>query len=242
MKHNHNCPLCASPLHSVGQSLLCRGCGWNKVNNGSTQKKLQNRISKGVLAVGVSLMLALIYVGHFGAYSVKVLPLKIQQLTGGLDSASHARLIQICTDLKQYDCMEKAHLSYFHSSRDVKVLEKLARLQSQRNKPGEALKTYHLYFQNKGQDFKAAYSYARLLETKGQKKLALKYYRYALSAGAGDTLRVSVMRSYIRFLVAEGKTYRAKRELAKIRPRIKKSSALVQQEYSRWQAQVKRRG
>ncbi len=239
----HTCPLCASPLRSVGQSLLCASCGWNKVLNGTAQKKLQNHISKGVLAAGISLMLALVYVGHFGVYSVKILPLKIQALAGGLNSDSHTRLVDICADLKQYDCVEKAHLSYFHSSGDVKVLEKLARLQNQRNKPGEAQKTYHLYFQNKGRDFKAAYHYARLLESRGQKNQALKYYKYALSAGTTDsTLRVSVMRAYISFLVAEGKTHKAKRELAKIQPRIKKSSALIQQEYSRWQAQVKRRG
>lgn len=232
--------MCASPTRMIGHSICCSGCGWNKVLNQSAQAHLQKHIAKGVLAAGLALMFAVIYVGHFGAYSLKILPLKVQQWTSQLDKSSHARLVGTCLQLKQYDCVEKAHQSYFHSSRDVEILSELAAFQTKRNKKGEALQTYQLYFKNKGRGFKPAYHYARLLEEQGQNQAALKYYEYALHTGATNQLRVSVMRAYINFLVESGKAQKARFELAKLKNRVKNSSALVQQEYSRWQAQVRK--
>ena len=119
----------------------------------------------------------------------------------------------------------------------MKILAKLGEFQYRRNRLESASKTYKEYFTKKGSSVKAAYNYARILEKQGQVEFALSYYQYALNARP-NTVQITVMRAYINLLVKSGQVNKARQELVKFKPILKRSGSLVQQEYERWQKQT----
>ena len=231
-----NCPVCGSKLNKAGHTLFCK-CGWSKSLNKKIQMTIQKNIAKNIFIAGFGLMVAAVYIGHWGTASFTIAPLKISQWTGQLNKDSFSRLKNICMSLKKYDCVEKAHTSFFKSSGDLEILEQLGDLQYRRKKLSQADKTYNQYFTKKGNSVKAAYNYARILEKQGKTDAALSYYKYALKARPG-TIQVTVMRSYIDLLVKSGQSVKAKQELLKLKPILKRVGSLVKQEYDRWNKQV----
>ena len=169
-----------------------------------------------------ALMGLVVYLGNWGSSSIKIAPLKVQQWTGQLNEQSFSRLTETCMKLKKYNCVEKAHSSFFHSSSDLKVLEQLGEFQYRRKKLSKASATYNKYFTKKGNSIKAAYNYARILEEQKQVKHALSYYEYALKAQP-NTVQITVMRSYINLLVKTGQVNKAKQVLAQFKPLLKRS-------------------
>ena len=231
-----NCPVCGSKTKKAGHTLFCK-CGWSKSLNKNTEMIIQKNIAKNIFIAGLAVMLFAMYLGHWGSASLKIAPLKISQWTGNLNNHSFTQLTDICTRLKKYDCVEKAHVSFFKSSGKLEILEQLGDFQLRRNKLNEADKTYNQYFTHKGNSVKAAYNYARILEKAGKIDAALSYYKYALEARPG-TIQVTVMRSYIDLLVKSGQRSKAKQELLKLKPLLNRVGSLVKQEYNRWNKQV----
>lgn len=231
-----NCPVCGSKTEKAGKTLFC-SCGWSKSFNQKGEMKVQKNISKGIFIVGLSLMGLVVYLGSWGSASLKIAPLKAKQWTGQLNEQSFSHLSEICLKLKKYNCVEKAHSSFFRSSGDLKVLEQLGEFQYRRKKIKEAALTYNKYFTQKGKSIKASYNYARILEEQGKVKFALSYYEYALKARP-NTVQVTVMRSYINLLVKSGQVGKARQVLAKFKPLLERSSSLVKQEFKRWSKQV----
>ncbi|MYE07719.1 MAG: hypothetical protein F4X95_03085 [Oligoflexia bacterium] len=231
-----NCPVCGSKANKAGHTLFCK-CGWSKSLNKKTEMMIQKNIVKNIFIAGFGLMALAMYLGHWGSASLKIAPLKISQWTGQLNKDSFTKLSDICASLKKYDCVEKAHISFFRSSGNLEILEQLGDFQYRRKKFNQANKTYNQYFTNKGNSVKAAYNYARILEKAGNTEAALSYYKYALEARPG-TIQVTVMRSYIDLLVKSGQRNKAKQELLKLKPLLSRVGSLVKQEYNRWNKQV----
>ena len=231
-----NCPVCGSQVKKAGNTLFC-DCGWHKSMNKKKEMKIQNKIAKGIFVTGLGLMGFVIYCSHWGPSSFSIVPLKARQWTGTLNESSFSNLKNLCMSMKKYNCVEKAYKSYFRSSGDLKVLEELGDFQYRRKRFDHASKTYAKYFTKKGNSVKAAYNYARILEAQGQTDYALSYYQYALKARPG-TIQITVMRAYIDLLVKSGQVNKARRELLKLKPMIKRAGSLVQQEYDRWKKQT----
>ena len=231
-----NCPVCSGRLNKAGHTVFC-GCGWHKSLNQKQQARVQHKISKGVFVAGVALMGLIVWFNNWGSSSISIVSLKAGQLTGQMNEESFSKMKNICMRLKKYDCVEEAHKSFYHAKGDLKTLEQLGDFQYRRKRFDEAANTYGEYFQKKGTDVKSAYNYARILENKGQTDFALSYYQYALKARPG-TVQVTVMRSYIDLLVKSGQSDKAKAELLKLKPILKRAGSLVQQEYDRWQKQI----
>lgn len=231
-----NCPVCGSKIKKAGNTLFCE-CGWHKSMNKKQEMKVQNKIAKGIFIAGLGLMSFIVYFSHWGSSSFTILPLKVRQWTGQLNEQSFSKLTNVCMSMKKYNCVEKAHNSFFHSSDDLKILEQLGDFQYRRKRFNQAAKTYKQYFTRKGKSVKAAYNYAHILEVQGQTDFALSYYEYALKARPG-TVQVTVMRSYIDLLVKSGQVSKAKQELLKLKPLLKRAGSLVQQEYDRWKKQT----
>ena len=234
--NNTNCPICGSQIKKAGNTLFC-DCGWNKSMNKKQEMKIQNKIAKGIFVAGLGLMGFIVYFSHWGSSSFSIVPLKAHQWTGTLNENSFSSLKKICMSMKKYNCVEQAHNSFFRSSGDLKVLEELGDFQYRRKRSDQASKTYAQYFRNKGNSVKAAYNYARILEAQGQTDFALSYYQYALKARPG-TVQVTVMRAYIDLLVKSGQVNKARQELLKLKPLLKRAGSLVQQEYDRWTKQT----
>lgn len=235
-----NCKLCSSQIKLIGHNLICSNCGWHKQSHTKVSDDRQKQVAQRMAIAGIILMGLFSYVGYFGSHSVEIIPLKVKQVTNSLNENSHNKLVKICMKLKQYDCVEKAHTSYFASSRNLEVLSTLGSFQFRRNKLKEASLTYSRYFELKGKDFRTAYNYARTLEKLGQTNKALKYYEYSIYSKSVNKLHVTAMRDYINLLVTSNQTHKAQQALIKLQPSIQNASALVQQEYSRWQERVKR--
>ena len=234
--HIINCPVCGSKVNKAGHTLFCK-CGWSKSFNKKAETKIQHKITKSIVIAGIGIMGAIVYIGNWGPSSIKIAPLKIRQWTSQLDTQSFTNLKNICMSLKKYDCVEKAHSSFFKSSGDLKVLEQLGDFQYRRKRFNQAYKTYSQYFTRKGKSVKAAYNYARILEQLGQTEFALSYYKFALSVQPG-VIQVTVIRSYIDLLVKSGQSNKARQELMKLKPLLKRAGSLVQQEYKRWEKQT----
>ena len=231
-----NCPNCGAKINKTGNTLHCQ-CGWSKSLNQAKEKQIQHKIAKNIFLSGIVLMGFVIYLGNWGSSSLSIVPLKARQWTGQLNESSFKKLTSLCGQLKKYNCVESAHKSFFSSSKNLRVLEKLGEYQYRRNKVAEASKTYKEYFTKKGSSVKSAYNYARILEKQGQVEFALSYYQYALKARP-QTVQVTVMRAYINLLVKSGQVNKAKQELAKFKPILKRAGSLVQQEYARWHKQT----
>ncbi len=233
---NINCPLCGLEIKKAGKTLFCK-CGWSKSCNEKLQKLIQKKIAKNIFLAGLGLMGGIIYLSYWGSASIKIIPLKVSEWTGQLNEKSFSSLKNICMNLKKYDCVENAHKSFFKSSGKMEILEQLGDFQYRRKKFSQASNTYNRYFSQKGNSVKAAYNYARILEEMGDTGSALSYYRYALKARPG-VIQITVMRSYIDLLVKSGQKYKAKQELLKLKPILKRADSLVKQEYNRWKKQV----
>ena len=237
MKHFTNCPLCSNQLKKVGQTVSC-SCGWSKSFNQAGHNNIQTSIVKKALLTGVAIFSLFIHISQWGGSSLAIMPLKAQQWSGFLSKNSYTRLQEICMSMKKYDCVESAHRAYYQASQDLEVLSELGNFQFRRSRFAEAGQTYKLYFQNKGQDVKSAYNYARILEKQGLKDHALSYYKYAIKSRP-DTLQISVVRAYINLLVKEGQVSQARQELRLMHDSVQRAGDLVQQEYQRWQKQVR---
>ena len=231
-----NCPNCGNKIKKTGNTLHCQ-CGWHKSLNQTKERQIQNKIAKNIFIAGLTLMGFVVYVGNWGSASLTIMPLKARQWTGTLNEKSFQKLTSLCLQLKKYNCTENAHRSFFRSSNDMKILAKLGEFQYRRNRLESASKTYKEYFTKKGSSVKAAYNYARILEKQGQVEFALSYYKYALNARP-NTVQITVMRAYINLLVKSGQVNKARQELVKFKPILKRSGSLVQQEYERWQKQT----
>ena len=234
--NNINCPVCGAKLNKAGHTLFCK-CGWHKSLNKKQQMAIQKHITKGILIAGFGLMSSIMYVGNWGSHSLSIIPLKARQWTGQLNTNSFNKLKNICMELKKYNCVESAHSSFFRASNKLEVLEQLGEFQYRRKKFDSAGKTYNQYFTKKGRSVKSAYNYARVLEKQGHVDSALSYYKYALSVRA-NTVQITVMRAYIDLLMKAGQQSKAKAELLKFKPILKRSGSLVQQEYDRWSKKV----
>ncbi len=239
MNNIFNCPLCDSQVQRAGNTVSCR-CGWYKSFNQVGMRKIQKSVVTLMLMAGFVFMGALVYLNQWGSSSFSIISLKARQWTGSLDKNSHKRLVNICMRLKKYSCVEDAHWSYYRSSQDLSILHTLGEFQSRRSLMKSAGNTYKMYFDRKGRGVKPAYNYAQILEKLGHTQHALNYYQYALKEKS-DTIQISVLRAYIKLLVKEGLLVKARHELKKFQSVIKRSTALVQQEYRIWQKQAQAR-
>ena len=227
-----HCPICGSKTKSAGHTVFCQ-CGWHKSLNQAQKKQVQKIIIKNLILAGFFIMGSFFYISEWGTASLSIVPLKARQWTGLLNQNSYEDLKSICLKLKKYDCVEKAHLSYFHSSKNLEVLHALGEFQYRRGLLNEAKQTYTMYFTQKGTSIKAAYIYAKVLEKAGQHQSALEYYLYALKAQP-NVAQVTVMKSYINLLKLMGQHQKAEIELKKFQSLVKKSTSLVQNNFKNW--------
>ena len=234
--HFLNCKVCGSVLQKSGRTMICK-CGWNISFNRKALNKKNGSVIRGIALTSLGIMMGFAYLGSWGSSSLKIIPLKVQELTGSLNKQSFENLRQICFNLKKYSCVESAHQSFFNSSKDINVLHQLGEFQIRKKDFNAALQTYKRYFQLEGKDIKAAYNFAKLLEKAGNKSSAEEYYKFALTVKP-DVVQVTVMRAYINFLVNTGQIDKAKKELQDFKPLLDRAGAVVKQEYSRWQKKV----
>ena len=192
-----NCPRCGLQTKKLVNTWICT-CGWTHSN--------KKEASQTPVIVGLFLVFSLLSVGlfHFfqwGSHGFSIL------------FAGQGDKIEICKDLKKYDCVEKAYQALFEQNGDIKILEELGELQFKRKKFEEAKSTYTLYFSKEGKSYKSAYYYAHSLSQTGDLSTAIQYFDSILKSNP-NVLMVTIMESYLQILVSNNRHSKAKEVLA----------------------------
>lgn len=191
------CPRCGSNAERVSNTLICK-CGWtySKKEEASQALVIFSMVLVFSLTAG-----ALFHFFQWGSYGLKIF------------FASLDEKVEICMDLKKYDCVEKNYLRLFQTTNDIQFLEELGELQFKREKFAEASETYGLYFSKKGQSYKAAYYYAHSLVKMGDLDLAIQYFD-SIIRSRPHVLMLTVMESYLEILVAHKRIKKAREILS----------------------------
>ena len=146
-----NCPRCGNPTEQISNTLICK-CGW------SYSKKTESSEKTVIFGMILTFTLLAGFLFHFfqwGSHGFSIL------------FADSNKKVEICMNLKKYDCVEKNYTKLFQKTNDLNFLEKLGEFQFKREKFSEAENTYKLYFSKEGKSYKAAYYYAHSLAKTG---------------------------------------------------------------------------
>ena len=209
----NNCPRCGSQVERVSQTLFCK-CGW------TYSKKKES--SQSVVIIGMIMVFtltagALFHFFQWGSHAFGIL------------FASPSEKIEICMDLKKYDCVEHNYLAVYEKTGDISFLEELGEIQFKREKFSEAKQTYSRYFSSEtATSYKAAYYYAHSLAKTGDIENAIKYFDIILR-NKPHVLMVTVLESYLEVLVSNNRIRKAKELLAKLSKDNKNATETVSQ-------------
>lgn len=205
----NQCPRCGGGLKSAGQTVFCR-CGWSKskTNYSSTvQKKVVSTMFfSSCLFLGI-----MFYFFQWGSHGLSII------------TADSKQKLEICMDLKKFECVKKSYERLFEETGDVKFLSELGQLQFRRGQYEEAKKTYSRYFAKGGNNYRAAHYYAHSLVQTNNLDDAIVYFESILKSSQ-NTLMVTVVESYLDVLVSNNRLKKAKEVLARMKKMTKHSA------------------
>lgn len=216
-----NCPRCGNQVNQVSNTLICK-CGWTYSKSEETS---QGPVILGMILTCTLVAASLFHFFQWGSYGFKVF------------FATPAEKLEICMDLKKYDCVENNYEKLFQSTSDIKHLEELGEFQFKREKFQEATQTYKLYFAQKGQSYKAAYYYAHSLAKTGELDSAIQYFDSILRSKP-QVLMVTVMESYLEVLVSNNRIGKAREILTWIN-KANKGAVNTSDQIAAWKRKFK---
>jgi len=218
MEINKVCPRCGQVSSQVGQTYICK-CGWSlsKKNRESSQ----NSVVLSLFFVATFIVAALFHLFQWGEHGLSILV------------ADHDKKIEICLELKKYDCAEKSLFTLFQETGELTHLEQLAEMQFKRENYTHSSKSYQMYFAKGGQSYKAAYYYAHSLVKINQVDSAIQYFDSILRSKP-QVLMITVVDSYLNVLVSHDKIGKAKEVLSWVK-RVNKDSLNTQDEIKKWE-------
>lgn len=188
-----NCPRCGNITEQVSNTLICK-CGWTYSKEEDASQKT---VVFGMILVFTLTAGSLFHFFQWGSYGFSVF------------FAKPDKKVEICMELKKYDCVEKSYERLYQTTGDINTLEELAEFRFKREKFVEAEKAYRLYFSQKGQSYKAAYYYAHSLAKTGDIESAIQYFDSILRSKP-HVLMVTIMESYLEVLVSYNRIGKAK--------------------------------
>lgn len=192
-----NCPRCSAIPEKVSNTLICK-CGWTYSKK---EEASQNTVILGMVLVFTLVAGSLFHFFQWGSHGLSIF------LAGPADK------IEICMDLKKYDCVEQNYEKLFQTTNNLDYLEELGEFQFKREKFSSAEKTYRLYFSKEGKSYKAAYYYAHSLAKTGDIESAIQYFDSILRSKP-HVLMVTIMESYLEVLVSHNRIGKAKEILS----------------------------
>jgi len=215
------CPQCqqnVSEERAQSAVIVCNHCGFTQNTlEGEMDKQHDNRFMKVVL-IGAAIGLAtFIHFVHWDVYSFSILPLKAKQWTGTASSEDLRLIAKICMERMRYSCAENALIGVTEKdATDLDSVFQLGELQRKTGKQDAAITTFQQYFSRGGNSAEAAYSLARLFETRGNTKDASDYYARALLAKP-DVLQITVVQAYVAMLMKNGQSKEAAQLIEDVR-------------------------
>ncbi len=211
------CPRCNNQTEQVSNTFICK-CGWSY-----STKKTESSEKHIILGMVFAVTLIAVCLFHFfqwGSHGFSVI------------LAEPNKKVNICMDLKKYDCVEKNYTKLFQKTGDLTFLEKLGELQFKRGKFDESEKTYQMYFSKNGKSYKAAYYYAHSLAKVENIEGAIQYFDSILRSKP-QVLMVTIMESYLEILVSHNRINKAK-EVLSWANKVNKGSANTLNQIEAW--------
>ena len=204
--------------NKVGQTYICQ-CGWSLSKN--SEKSSQKPIIMSLFFIATFIAAALFHFFQWGEHGVSIL------------FANNEKKVEICLDLKKYNCAENTYFKIFKETGDIDRLEELAEMQFKREKYSDSEKSYQMYFANGGESFKAAYYYAHSLAKNNQIDSAIKYFDSILRSKP-EVLMITVVESYLEILVSHNKLGKAKEVISWMK-KVNRNSANTQDDIKKWE-------
>ena len=223
MELNKACPRCGSVAKKVSKTYICQ-CGWT-LNVDTESKKSQARTAVALLCSASFLTVTFFHFFQWGGHGFSIL------------FADSVKKVAICSELRKYDCVEKAYYASFNKTGDLKYLEELGEMQFKREKYSESEGTYKLYFAKGGDSFKAAYYYAHILSKNNQVDSAIQYFDTILRSKP-HALMITVMDSYIDILISHRRGDKAKEVLSWVK-KTNPGATNIQSDLERWESKIK---
>ena len=193
----NQCPRCNLKLKKAGHTYIC-DCGWVYSKK---EEASQFYVITGLVLSFVFIAGTLFHFFVWGSHGFQI-------IFAGANSK-----LEICMNLKKYDCVEKNYQTLFSQTGDLKYLEELGELQFKREKFQDSKKTYELYFSKEGRAYKSAYYYAHSLAKTGDLEMAIQYFDSILKSNP-SVLMVTIMESYLQILISNNRIEKAKEVLA----------------------------
>ena len=218
------CQRCGNATKKVNKSQIC-SCGWSYREKDSSAEK---KIFLIMLGVTVALMGLFLHFFQWGQHSFSVL------------FADNSKKVQICMELKKYDCIEKAYENLYKETEDAHFLAELGKLQFRREKYVESRETYGLYFSKGGEGYEASYYYAHSLAKTNHIDSAIQYFESILRSKP-NVVMVTVVESYLDVLTEHGRLKKAQEVLLWIK-KVSKDSITMADQIKNWEKKFKIKG
>ena len=216
-----NCPICHSFVERVGDTLICK-CGWTYSKKSDSS---QAAVIFGMIFVFILIAGSLFHFFQWGSHGLDIL------------FAGPDKKIEICMDLKKYDCVEKNYTKLFEMTNEKDLLARLGELQFKREKFIDAEKSYRLYFSKGGNSYEAAYYYAHSLAKTGDIESAIEYFDSILKSKP-RVLMVTIMESYLEILISHNRIKKAK-EILSWADEVSRGSENTENQIQSWRKKFK---
>lgn len=178
------CPRCDSylpPERRVNGYAICT-CGWSDSTPAAIAwTDIQQRTIYSLIAFVIVSSTLYAHFANWGRHALAGPALTVREWTGTLPKDGYRRLAVMCKELGKWSCAEKAYLGLHEKKGETRALVDLAEMRSSRGQIELALDAYRSYFNAGGRESSVATDFARLLETKGEEKEALRYYGKAVT-------------------------------------------------------------
>ncbi len=235
------CPKCQNTIPEerlLGSTVVC-SCGWTSAASTSkSDRKTQMKTALTFTFTSSLFLLAIIQFINWDRHFLSVIPLKAKELTRTASYEDYRSLAAICAERLKHDCTERSlFLAFKQNQSSIETLEELGTLQVQRSKWAEAVETYTAYFQIGGDNYVAAYNFARSLGATGKIDTAVRYYEKALAAKP-DVFQVTIAQSYIEFLIQNERFEQAHDAISNIRKLGENTAQFMDKEYKEIQERL----
>ena len=208
------CRKCGKSLQLIGSHFLCEQ---GHSEQFETKRQGKNVVAMSLVAVAVLVAGLFFHFFQWGNHGLSVL------------LADEDKMVQICWELKKYDCVEDSYLSLYKNTGDASYLSELGKLQFRRKNYEASRETYALYFskETKPEDQESFYYYAHSLARTGKLDAAIEYFDDMLKSKP-HVVMVTVVDSYLQILVANNRIKKARSVLQNLKKRSRSAVNVVE--------------
>lgn len=243
-QNDTDCPRCQLEVDAERMQQMpavCNHCGFVlSVAEMNLRASAEKSMLFSVLLASGGILLAIVYLGSWGSYTLESIPLKIEQFTHTLSPAGMERLAQIGLDLHKYDLVESMFTELARKSDPANYL-RLGKFQMSRGEYDGAVATYREYFKLGKNDLDARYDFARSLGEVGQIDEAVRNFDFVLASKPG-VRQVTVLHKYVNLLVKANRLDQARALIESVRRQDPLAKQFMDTEYKVITERMRSRG